>query len=932
MIRKERIKMKRWMVKSRRIFALLMAVMLLSFMDVTDGRGTISLAAQAADEESTGLVDSGSCGTSANWAFYSDGKLEITGTGEMSFNTAPWRDYREKISKVIIDEGITNIARNAFGYCSSLTSIVIPSTVTEIGGSALQSCSGLTSIEIPSGVTKIEYSALKGCSGLERIEVEEGNSNYDSRDNCNAIIETSSNTLITGCKNTVIPSGVTSIGCFAFYNCTSLTSIEIPAGVTSIEHEAFAVCSGLTSITIPGTVTEIGYSAFYDCSGLASIEIPDSVTSIGDSAFEGCTSLASIEIPGTVTKIESRVFEGCSGLTSIEIPSGVTEIGGSAFESCSGLERIVVAEGNTIYDSRDNCNAIIETSSNTLIAGCKNTVIPLSVTKIEYYAFYGCSGLVSITIPDSVTSIGDSAFRGCTSLTSIEIPGTVTKIGSQVFYGCSGLTSIEIPSGVTEIGYSAFYDCSSLIGIEIPSGVTKIGYAAFEGCSGLERIVVAEGNTVYDSRDNCNAMIETSSNTLITGCKNTVIPSGVTSIMSYAFYGCSGLTSIEIPSGVTEIGNSAFEGCTSLTSIEISDSVTSLGYPVFNGCSSLERIVVAEGNTVYDSRDNCNAMINTSSNELVIGCKNTVIPSGVTSIGDYAFEGCSGLKSIEIPDSVTSIGDYAFEGCNDLTIYALPGSYAESYAKNKEGISSKIMRFDVQFVSDGKIIDTQSVEYGKAAKSPEVVKKGYTFSKWDKDFTEIKEDTTVNAVWIINKYQNQQVKVEKLTITAPSKKLAAGKKVKLSVNVTPANAANKAVTWKTSNKKYATIDKNGKLTLKKAGIGKTVTVTATAGDGSNKKASVKIKIMKHAVKSIRLRAPAKTLKAGKSMTVKATVKTTGKKVNKTLTWKTSNKKYATVNKKGKVTAKKAGKGKTVTITASSTDGSNKKAKVKIKIK
>lgn len=176
------------------------------------------------------------------------------------------------------------------------------------------------------------------------------------------------------------------------------------------------------------------------------------------------------------------------------------------------------------------------------------------------------------------------------------------------------------------------------------------------------------------------------------------------------------------------------------------------------------------------------------------------------------------------------------------------------------------------------------------------------------------------------------VKITRLTIKAPSKKLAAGKKVKLTVDVTPSNANNKAVTWNTSNKKYATIDRKGKLSLKKAGAGKTVTVTAAAKDGSGIKATYKIKIMKHAVKSIKLKAPSKTLKAGKSMTVKATVKITGKNVNKTLKWQSSNTKYATVNKKGKVTAKKAGKGKTVTITAASTDGSNKKAKVKIKIK
>lgn len=179
--------------------------------------------------------------------------------------------------------------------------------------------------------------------------------------------------------------------------------------------------------------------------------------------------------------------------------------------------------------------------------------------------------------------------------------------------------------------------------------------------------------------------------------------------------------------------------------------------------------------------------------------------------------------------------------------------------------------------------------------------------------------------------QPQPVKVTKLTITAPSKKLAAGKKIKLTLKAIPSNATDKTVTWKSSNTKYATVDKNGKVTLKATGAGKTVTITAAANDGSGKKASVKLKIMKHAVKSIKLIVPAKTLKTGKSMSIKATVKTTGSSANKTLKWTSSNTKYATV-KSGKVTAKKAGKGKTVTIMAASTDGSGKKATVKIKIK
>lgn len=185
---------------------------------------------------------------------------------------------------------------------------------------------------------------------------------------------------------------------------------------------------------------------------------------------------------------------------------------------------------------------------------------------------------------------------------------------------------------------------------------------------------------------------------------------------------------------------------------------------------------------------------------------------------------------------------------------------------------------------------------------------------------------------VIPEHEEQPVMIERLTIKAPSKKLAAGKKVKLTLSVSPENATNKAIMWKTSNKKCATVDKNGKITLKKEGAGKTVTITAMAKDGSGEKASIKIKIKKHAVKSIKLQAPSKTLKSGKSMKLKPTIKTTGKSVNKILKWTSSNTKYAKVTGKGKVTAQKAGKGRTVTITAASTDGSNKKAKVKIRIK
>lgn len=254
----------------------------------------------------------------------------------------------------------------------------------------------LESIVLPNSVTRIEGGTFSGCNGLNSIKVESGNEKYDSRNNCNAIIETSSNTLIAGCKNTIIPNSVTSIGSYAFDNCSSLTSITIPNSVTTIGNYAFYRCSGLTSITIPNSVTSISSYAFQNCSGLTSITIPNSVTSIGWSAFNGC-----------------------SGLTSINIPNSVTSIGGSAFEGCSDLTSIKVESGNQYYDSRDNCNAIIETNTNTIVVGCKNTIIPNSVTSIGYSAFYKCSGLTSITIPNNVTSISGRAFDGCSGLTSI---------------------------------------------------------------------------------------------------------------------------------------------------------------------------------------------------------------------------------------------------------------------------------------------------------------------------------------------------------------------------------------------------------------------------------------------------------------------------------------------------------------------------------
>ena len=216
----------------------------------------------------------------------------------------------------------------------------IPNSVTAIGRLAFYGCTGLTSFTIPSSVTSIRDGAFSACSGLTSIKVEEGNTVYDSRENCNAIIETASNTLVAGCMNTTIPNSVTAIGNRAFQGCTGLTSFTIPASVTAIGGAAFWGCTGLKSLTIPASVTTIGGSAFLGCTGLTSISIPSSVTSIGGGAFWGCTGLKSISIPASVTSIGNSAFLGCTALTSISIPASVTSIEGYAFSGCTGLSDI----------------------------------------------------------------------------------------------------------------------------------------------------------------------------------------------------------------------------------------------------------------------------------------------------------------------------------------------------------------------------------------------------------------------------------------------------------------------------------------------------------------------------------------------------------------------------------------------------------------
>lgn len=610
-------------------------------------------------------------------------------------------------------------------YENGLGCATFDNDVVSFSGDAIEWVSCLRSLYIPATVKDIGGAAFRGCENLTTLVVAPGNTTFDSRENCNAIIETATNTLVEGSNATVIPSDIVTIRSNAFDGRRNLTAIDFPEGLERIEWDAFISCS----------------------------------------------SLESVHIPASVNYIDSNPWRYSEGM-----PLSVT-----------------VAEENPIFDSRENCNAIIETETNTLRVGGKNSTIPEGIEYLGNFAFDGCTGLVSLTIPSTMksTEFGGSAltaistlqdviclaptpfdgFNGCFTVSSLgtatlHIPagsaeaylktegienwGRVVEIGNEsnpicetvtidrvkyqlnyleglaivarqnpeeisgdivipvqieyenhsfnvsklvgcCFSGCENITSVTLPNSIQCIPNSAFDMMGALRSVFIPAGVSKIEGSAFMCLGNLESIVVDPANPIYDSRDNCDAIIETATNTLIFGANCTTIPNTVVKIEGGAFDG-SRDRDIEIPSSVKEIGWVSFYRDYGLTKITLSEGleilqggalaccgITDITIPasvnrIDGGClwGWLETIKVAEGNQVYDSRENCNAVIETATNRLISGSKTAFIPKSVTSIAREAFAGIE-IAAIELPYRISKIEGRAFADCrnlNDVYCYA----------------------------------------------------------------------------------------------------------------------------------------------------------------------------------------------------------------------------------------------------------------------
>ena len=670
--------------------------------------------------------------TNLEWSLnVSTHTLTITGSGPMKDYTsdtkAPWFNNRSDIHTVKFPDGMTTVGNyamydhynlativwdgntvvtigaNAFYQCRSLTALVLPSTVMSIGGSAFQYCSGLLTIKtgnliqslgwgtfygcsqvqevdlggspvnmdgyafaydnalvkitfsnvntirynafegcrslkslhFPASLTSVEGNCFRGCSGLDTITVHAENTVYDSRNDCNAVIRKSDNRLIVGSNRTVIPNNVLSIGDDAFYDRTRLTSIVLPNGLQYIGSHAFQNCSQLSSINFPESITSVGCGVFKYCSGLATPICNATCFAYMPPSYEGSYALAP-----TTQMIACESFQDCSKVTAIAIPSSVYEIGGYAFYNCSALTQVALPER-------------IKTINDYLFYNCRSLssiVIPDSVTRINYYAFAYCQGLTSLAFPAGLQSMGGELLQGCTNLQSIlwnvRTYNSIPKNNSwndPLYYVRSQVTEFTFGDSVRIIPNNLCYNMDKLTSLSLGCNITSIG-TAFDGCMNIKSV-----------------------HWNLRSCKEPEI------YIQAPFYALrDSITEFTFGDSVRMIPNYLCHSMKRLRQLHIPEYVASIGAYSFRYVEALDSISVDENNNYYDSRNHCNALIESSSDKLLLGCHKTIIPEDISTIGECAFRNVRNLRSVVLSDNVSSIGKEAFNGCKEMEELVLP--------------------------------------------------------------------------------------------------------------------------------------------------------------------------------------------------------------------------------------------------------------------
>ena len=625
----------------------------------------------------------------------------------------------------VIPSGTKRILFQAFSSCEGLTSIEIPNTVTAIEYGAFMGCTGLTSIEIPNSVTSIHPTAFSGCYGLDTIIVDAANLIYDSRDNCNAIIETESNKLIIASGATIIPSSATSIGEYAFSPCVNM-DVAVPSHVTSFGNYAFNNTKSLyfESVT-PPTIEG-------DIFGWGAIFVPSDAYDTYCNADVWSQYKDRIVTKEMAEKeVEAWSTEGMSGiLNAVGLNEADKVVKLKVKGEINSYDMIVIRDKMPLLNELDLSEAVVVASSKpfyqTYCTG-KNS--------LGGYAFYDLDKLVSVKLPKDLTTLGDYAFYACANLTSVDASATeALDMGIGTFYFCDNLREFIAPPVISNIASSAFRDCKGLKELNIQRITGSIGSNAFSSC-GIRRLDIDSigGNISSDAFGGCSSLQEVKIGTLVGdlggrafyGCSNLrsvefvkgpqkiesnvflladkletfVAGEGTKEILKKAFLASKieyrtdifgqvheelidierlALKNVVLPESLQKIGEKAFYGCTSLCDFSIPQSVTSIDEEAFYDCRSIESVVIPNGVKSVANRAfmGCNSLRNiTFPDELssigvnaFYGCglETLKLPPMLRTIDERAFGGCSSLKELHIPSSMEGIGSDAFSGCDNL--------------------------------------------------------------------------------------------------------------------------------------------------------------------------------------------------------------------------------------------------------------------------
>ena len=567
----------------------------------------------------------------------------------------------------IIPKGIEVIAEGAFCDCRGITDVIITDGVLEIKSFAFNGLLNLKTIKIASSVKSIETRAFIDCGKVNSIMIDDKNPKYDSRNSCNAIVETGTNKIIFGCSKTEFIDSICSIGSYAFSYCTNLEKLRIPCNISEIQENAFEYCKNLIKIETPPTLQKLESFTFSECENLSEVIINEGTKSIDFTAFYGCNKIKSLNVPNSYEPDddEIRLYESITDvLPSLvlplhnnryfiglpknhegyyKIPDGIEHICDAAFYECDKLSVVSLPDSLKYisYMAFNGCHSLLEIQNSS------------KLEKIESFGFADCTKLESIDL-QNVKFYGNNAFNGCTSLKHIEIspdavidnnpfrncpildiyqyndilikpninnenyyeiPSNVSIIADGAFENFKSLTTIILPHGIKTIGSNVFKGCSEITSLEIPDSVETIGYASFEDCVKLKEIKLS---------------------------------SSMKKIESNLFKNCIQLTEINLPSEIKEIGCSAFAGCKSLESIDFPLSLNTLGNSAFEGCTSIESLS---------------------------------IPYGITTIEYSTFKNCTKLTYIKIPTSVKTISNNAFEGCQNIVEAEMSSGWDNSRIK-----------------------------------------------------------------------------------------------------------------------------------------------------------------------------------------------------------------------------------------------------------